>query len=502
MTSCQTRSYASYFATLEAEYVIARILIALDRQNTRRNLKKLLSRPDVIVDFPKSRANLWQRIGRETCDLVVVERSLIPEPTKESLGRYKSLLNAPSLVVLVEKDDPDDRMNLTTDGCDAILNVGLPPAELAEAISAIMERHLELSRKAFSMRSVRQPPRLDDFVSESPIMKEFMDLVQLVAGSKTSLLITGETGVGKERLARAIHNDNDRPGAFVAVNCGALPESLLESELFGHELGAFTGATRARRGCFELAHRGTIFLDEIGEMPQHLQVRLLRVLQDHEIQRVGGEWPFHVDVRVMAATSRDLNEMARQREFRSDLLYRLGVVNLKVPPLRERSEDIPALARSYVSHFAAETGREVDGISDEVLRALMRYDWPGNVRELINVIERAILLCKASRIELTDLPHSFHLNSVPANIPEYINIQDIEGLLLPQAWFEHPLREARGLLVTQFEKAYISSLLRETAGRMDATAQRAQITTRALFDKMQRYGLRKEDFKHNGNRKL
>ncbi len=480
--------------------MIARILLALNRQNSRRNLKRLLAKPDVIVDFPQKRLNLWEHIGRETCDLVVVERSLIPEPIEESLSKYKSLLNAPSLVVLTNKNDPDERVNLTAAGCDAILNAGLPPAELADTISAIMERHLELSRKALSMRSVRQPPRLDDFVSESPIMKEFMDLVQRVAASKTSLLITGETGVGKERLARAIYNGNNRSGAFVAVNCGALPESLLESELFGHEQGAFTGATRARRGCFELAHRGTIFLDEIGEMPHHLQVRLLRVLQDHEIQRVGGEWPFQVDVRVMAATSRDLHEMARQGEFRSDLLYRLGVVTLKVPPLRERREDIPALAKSYVSHFAADTGREAEGIGDEVLRALMRYDWPGNVRELINVIERAILLCKTSHIELDDLPHSFRMNTVSENLPENSDMRDLGSLALPQAWFEQPLRKARSLLVVQFEKAYISSRLRETTGRIGETAKRAQITTRALYDKMQRYGLKKEDFKNTNHK--
>ena len=480
--------------------MIARVLIALEKKKTRQQLKKLLSQPDVIVEFPSSRADLWGRIGQQNCDLVVVGRSLIPEPTGNSLTRYQDQLDAPALVVLVDNCDAEERNRLTAEGCDAVLSAQLPPAELAETLANILEWQMELSRKTMPLKRAAQQPRLNDFVSNSVIMKEFMDLVQRVVDSRSSLLILGETGVGKERLARAIHRDSGRSGAFVAVNCGALPENLLESELFGHEEGAFTGATRARRGCFELAHRGTIFLDEIGEMPHHLQVRLLRVLQDHEVQRVGGEWPLQVDTRVMAATSRDLDKMVEQGEFRKDLLYRLSVVTLKVPPLRERREDIPELARSYVEHFAAETGREVEGIEKEAMQALMRYDWPGNVRELINVIERAILLCKSTSIGVRDLPHTVRLSVDPVSLPATIDIRKIKEAVFPQSWFEHPLREAREHLVVQFEKAFLSNLLKQTSGRINETARRAGITTRALFDKMQRYGLKKEDYKKSSSR--
>jgi DNA-binding NtrC family response regulator len=227
-------------------------------------------------------------------------------------------------------------------------------------------------------------------------------------------------------------------------------------------------------------------------------VRLLRVLQDHEVQRVGGEWPIQVDTRVMAATARDLDDMVEDGAFRNDLLYRLSVVTLKVPPLRERKEDIPDLADSYIAHFAAETGREVTGIGEEALQALVRYDWPGNVRELINVVERAILLCKGSSIEVDDLPHTVRLSVDPASLPAVIDAQEIKEAVFPQSWFEQPLREAREHLVIQFEKAYLSSLLKESSGRIDETARRAGITTRALFDKMQRYGLKKEDYKSRG----
>jgi len=476
--------------------MIARILLALERQNQRRRLKKLLSRPDVLVESLQSRADLWGRIGRETCDMVIVGQGLFPDNVEKVIGERQGLLEAPALVALLEDDDAETRNRLTKAGCDAVLYTGLPTGELVDALQAILEKHLELSRSSMSFKRLRQQPRLDDFVSNSVIMKEFMDLVHRVVDSKTSLLILGETGVGKERLARAIHHGSGRVGSFVAVNCGALPESLLESELFGHEEGAFTGATRARRGCFELAHRGTIFLDEIGEMPHHLQVRLLRVLQDHEVQRVGGEWPIQVDTRVMAATSRDLEEMVRQVSFRDDLLYRLSVVTLKVPPLRERREDIPDLVDSYVEHFAVETGREVKGVTEEAMQALLRYDWPGNVRELINVVERAILLCRGSSIDVEDLPHTVRLAVDPASLPAAVETRDMDNAVFPKAWFQQPLREAREMLVAQFEKSYLSSLLRDTSGRIDETARRAGITTRALFDKMQRYDLKKEDFKN------
>jgi DNA-binding NtrC family response regulator len=326
-------------------------------------------------------------------------------------------------------------------------------------------------------------------------MADFMKLVQRVVGSGTSLLILGETGVGKERLARAIHRASGREGAFVAVNCGALPESLLESELFGHEEGAFTGASRTRRGCFELAHRGTIFLDEIAEMPSHLQVRLLRVLQEREVQRVGAEWPLKVDVRVMAATSQELEQQVRAGRFRSDLLYRLGVVSLEVPPLRWRREDIPELVQSYINHFAAELGRDVQSIEPAALEALQRHDWPGNVRELINAIERATLLCDGPRIAPADLPQAVlaAADTVACGPPEAGGAP--AALALPPAWHEQPLKAVREVLIERLERMYLIAQLEATGGRIDETARRAGITPRALFDKMQRYRLRKEDFR-------
>jgi transcriptional regulator with PAS, ATPase and Fis domain len=216
--------------------------------------------------------------------------------------------------------------------------------------------------------------------------------------------------VGKERLARAIHAESRRSkGPFVAVNCAALSESLLESEPFGHEEGAFTGATRSHRGCFEIAHKGVIFLDEIGELPNHLQVKLLRALQDREITRVGSEQSFQVDVRMMAATNRDPREEVKTKRLREDLYYRLNVVTLTIPPLRQRSEDIPDIVASYLPWLRPRVGRDVTSIAPEALEALAHYSWPGNVRELINVIERAMLLCEGEQIRLADLPDTIRL---------------------------------------------------------------------------------------------
>ena len=323
-----------------------------------------------------------------------------------------------------------------------------------------------------------------------------MYVVERVVASDATLLIMGETGVGKERLAQAIHGESPRSaGPFISVNCGALSESLLESELFGHEEGAFTGASRARRGWFELAHNGTIFLDEIGEMPKHLQVNLLSVLQTREVQRVGAESMVSIDVRVVAATNRDLLEEVEANRFRRDLYYRLGVVSLTIPPLRERREDIPKLLATMIEHFRTEIPHDVVGVSSRAREALCEYDWPGNVRELMNVVERAMLLTTNEEISPEDLPESISglvAGDVELPTPQ---VMDDENLQVPREWLTLPLRDAREKLVTEFERAYLASLLESTGGRIGETAKKAGIQPRSLFDKMRRHGLKKEDYR-------
>jgi DNA-binding NtrC family response regulator len=320
-------------------------------------------------------------------------------------------------------------------------------------------------------------------------MQALMRTARRVVSSSTSILLLGETGVGKEWMARAIHQEGPRRDApFVAVNCAALPESLLETELFGHERGAFTGAVRSRRGHFELAHQGTLFLDEIGEMPVHLQAKLLRALQERTIQRVGGEQPIDVDVRIMAATNRDPAAELAAGRLREDVYYRLAVVSLRVPPLRERREDLPALATTYAERFARSLRREVRGIAADAMDALLAYAWPGNLRELINVVERATLLAAGTEITRADLPEEIGRAGVDV-VPMPAAVAAVRG-------GERGYAEARRAVLRDFERAYLADLLRAAGGRVGEAAARAGLNPRTLNALMRRHGLHKEDFKY------
>jgi DNA-binding NtrC family response regulator len=278
-----------------------------------------------------------------------------------------------------------------------------------------------------------------------------------------------------------------RRGPFVAVNVAALPEGLLESELFGHEQGSFTGAVRTHRGCFEMAHEGTLFLDEMGELPSHLQSKLLRVLEERKVVRVGGEAPIAVDVRVTAATNRDLEEEVRARRFRADLYYRLAVVTLTLPPLRERREDIPELARDHLDHFRVALGRDVRSLHPDAMAALVEHNWPGNVRELINVMERAVLLCPGPEIHREDLPRS--VTGPPATR------SGAAPFAPDDAWRDRTLSQARREMNAVFERTYLEALLRSCSGRVGEAARRAGINERTLYELMRRHRLKKEDFR-------
>ncbi|MFN0243947.1 MAG: sigma-54 interaction domain-containing protein [Planctomycetota bacterium] len=476
--------------------MLVRVLLAIDDARLRARLRRTLAQNDVLVESVENSERVWMELARAACDMVVVSRALVPDPVVESLQSFRSLPEAPEVVILDENDDPENRARWMAAGCHAVLAPNLSTTALRDVMHALLGRQRSAAAtKLFAGRSLTEP-RLSDFITSSAAMHTFMSLVNRVVASDTSLLILGETGVGKEHLARAIYAESPRAsGPFIAVNCGALPEALLESELFGHEQGAFTGATRSRRGCFELAHRGVLFLDEIGELPHHLQVKLLHVLQRREIQRLGSESAFSVDVRVIAATNRDIEAEVEEKRFRTDLYYRLSVVTLAIPPLRDRSEDIAVLVDSYLDYFRGHIRRNVTGITREALDALRRYDWPGNVRELVNIIERAMLLSTGEDIQLDDLPESIR-NLGPAYVPRVIPAGAVPGPdALAPALLRKPLRQAREAVLADFEMNYLVGLLRETNGKIGETARRAGIEPRSLFDKMKRFGLKKEDFR-------
>jgi len=471
--------------------MLLHIAIAIDESELKAKLIKLLARKDTLVTPLQQPKVFWKEIAGRAFDILIISRDFIGERALDEIRTLREPANTLTLIVLSDREDDEDRMGLIAAGCETIINPQLSIAKIRATLNTILEK-----RRLAAISSLyvpRTPPHAEitDFVANSPAMQRFVKNLPKIARSDSSVLILGETGVGKERLAHALHVESRRPkGPFVAIHCGALPESLLESELFGHEQGAFTGATKVRRGCFEMSHLGTVFLDEIGEMPLHLQSKLLRILEDNQVRRVGSEKAITVDVRIMAATNRDLEEEVKTKQFRRDLYYRLNVVSLTVPSLRERTEDIPELVESYIDYLGRRIGCTVSGIEEGALKALCRYQWPGNVRELINVIERAMLLCENDIITCDHLPKSITKPEVASD-----GKKSHEAGVWYEEMMDKPLKEARTSIFRNFEKEYLVRLLKSTKGRVGEVAKQAGIDSRSVFKKMKEYDLRKEDFR-------
>ncbi|SMC70767.1 sigma 54-interacting transcriptional regulator [Sporomusa malonica] len=316
--------------------------------------------------------------------------------------------------------------------------------------------------------------RLDKIITNSPKMQELCQDIAKIAQSNASVLITGESGTGKELIANTIHYNSKRnSGPFIKINCGALPESLLDSELFGHEKGAFTGAVMRRPGRFEQADHGTLFLDEIGEISPNLQVKLLRVLQEREFERVGGNKTIKTDIRVLAATNRNLAEMVKQGTFRQDLYYRLNVVCLSAPPLRERREDIELLAGYFLQKFTAENEKDIMGFDPDALKLLENYNWPGNVRELANIVERSVIMSTGSRIFPEDLPDNL----------KYSNDSD----LVSSFGFEKPEGKTLKEMIKKVECMFIKEALQRNQGNKAKTAKELGMSRRSVLYKIQEY---------------
>jgi DNA-binding NtrC family response regulator len=479
--------------------MLARLLLALSDPDLAQRIARVSTDPDLLVQVADQDVSLAESRARAAPDLVLVDRHCLGTrlPLDDAVSGLRLKGRKPEVLYLATDDTPEERASALAAGCLAVLDAGAEETTLEEALLSVVRGWREKAVQILELdQAAPEQLRLGDFVSQSPSMAKFMKVARRVCESNSSVLILGETGVGKERLASAMHAAGPRGSEpFVVVNCGAIPETLMESELFGHEKGAFTDAHRARRGHFEVAHGGTIFLDEIGEVPTHLQVKLLRVLQEKEIQRIGSEKPTTVDVRLIASTNRDLKEEMALKRFRPDLYYRLSVVTLRIPALRERREDIPLLAETYLTRFRLDLNATATRISPRTMEALLSYSWPGNVREVINVLERAVLLCEGDEITLDDLPEEI-TESLAA--PEMASLmEEAVGPVrdLDSKWFDQPLRQAKRAWSDAFERTYLNELLEATQGRISETASRAGIDPRSLYDKMRRHGLRKEDFK-------
>jgi len=468
-----------------------RSLVVASPGAERRRITAALHEAESLVKTADSVEAVRRQLSHQPIDLVVIEEAYLEGFSPELIAELRGLPEAPELIVLTEAENGTRQADLLAAGCFAALPVGVDDQALHGFLKALAERRLS-SAQAQLQPIPGEDYRLGDYATSSPVMRAFLKSARRISSRDCTVLLLGETGVGKGLLARSLHNEGPRfEKPFVSVNCGALTESLLESELFGHEKGAFTGADRSRRGHFELAHGGTLFLDEVTELPFHLQAKLLQALEDRKVQPLGSERTVDVDVRLIAATNRDLPVEVAEKRFRSDLFYRLNVVSLTLPPLRERKEDIPEVCQSYVDHFRVRIGVDVKGVASEAMQALVSYPWPGNVRELSNAIERAVIMTTAAEIRVEDLP---------------VEVQELAPRVLGELtaeiardadpeWLEKSWNEVRREVIEEAELRYLSGLLAATRGRVGEAAKRAGMDPRSLHQKMKRYGLQKESFR-------
>jgi DNA-binding NtrC family response regulator len=468
--------------------LILRVLLTSADSKLVEEVRALAGEEEMLLSVSRLPEEMWEHLRSKPCDLLVVDRAFLGADPARAFQTIRGIAPPPEAIVHLPENNAEERAEMLEAGALACIASDVERHTLFRTIRALIRRARTQAVREFLASEDAQGASLGESSSKSPLMQEFLRMARKVTASNSSLLLLGETGVGKEFFARAIHRDGPRRNMpFVAVNCAALPEDLLESELFGHALGAFTGAHRARRGHFEMAHMGTLFLDEIGELPAHLQVKLLRVLQERTVQPVGSEKAVRVDVRLMAATNRDLRADMESKRFRSDLFYRLSVVALVVPALRDRREDIPDLVSTYIEHFRCSLKRDVFGVRADAMEMLVRYSWPGNVRELANLIERAVLLSENQEITPADMPDDVRPRTGARDVLPSGFASD--GLL------DEPLQQARDRLVEVFERQYLERLLANSHGRIGHAALRAGITPRALYEKMRRFGLRKETYR-------
>ncbi len=400
----------------------------------------------------------------------------------DELMAFWDIFPAADIVAMTSNAHIREAVKAVKAGASHFLAYPIDPEELQYAVDSLHEAikrqsELDYLRDEFWKSDVREEIR-----TESPVMREVVRKIRLVAPTRSTVLLSGETGTGKSMLAKIIHSHSNRSESqFVSVHCGAIPDSLLESELFGHEKGAFTGATQRVLGKFEIANGGTILLDEIGTLSASAQIKLLQVLQDRTLQRIGSETAVEVDVRVIAATNEDLKDLCRRGEFRQDLYYRLNVFPIEVPPLRERREDVPFLTKSFIRSFNRTHVRDIKGVHPAVMPALQHYGWPGNVRELENLIERAFILEDTSVLGPASFPSEIFANLQP--VPEVASDTRLT------------LEEARRAGIDEIERRYLEAQLAAARGRIDRAAGSAGITPRQLHKLMRKYGLHKEDYK-------
>jgi DNA-binding NtrC family response regulator len=443
------------------------VLVADDEKNIREGLGKVLEIDGYKVFLAQDGEEALELLRRGDIDVMITDLKMPKLAGDELLRRAGADFPGLPVIILTGHGTIENAVQAMKEGAYDYLTKPVNMDRFLLLVQrALSNRELMLQHRALQ-EELQKRHQFSNIIGKSDAMKRIFEVVQQVSPSKASVLITGESGTGKEMIAEAIHYNSPRKDKpLIKVHCAALTETLLESELFGHERGAFTGAVARKRGRFELAHMGTLFLDEIGEISQSVQIKLLRVLQDKQFERVGGEETLDVDVRVIAATNRDLMEAIQEGDFREDLYYRLNVVNIHIPPLRERKEDIPLMVASFLREFSRENGKNIEALEPKARMVLYNYTWPGNVRELRNCIESAVVMSKSNIITVDDLPPHIRADSEPDT-----------------------LKLTTGLSLAEAEKEVIRATLAQQNGNKSRTAEVLGIGRKTLHRKLQEYGL-------------
>jgi two-component system response regulator AtoC len=452
------------------------LLVADDDASIRSLLKQLLSEEGFTVLEASTGIEVVDMVKESSPDLVIMDVRMPELDGIEALSRVKATNPKTAVLIMTAFGSSNAAIRAMELGAFDYITKPFELDKISHTVKRVLDyqdliQEVEVLRDEIS--SLVQTERI---VGNSPAMQEVYKTIGKVAKADATVLITGESGTGKELVAEALHfNSNRRSGPLVKVSCAALPETLLEAELFGHEKGSFTGAMTQRRGRFEMADKGTIFLDEIGEMTVATQTKLLRVLQERKIERIGSNLPIKVDIRIIVATNKDLQKQVEQQKFRDDLYYRLNVINIHMPPLRDRKEDIPSLVEHFLAKHRYSATAQPAAISEEAIRRLMEYNWPGNVRELENVIERAVVLSRGQIITSRELPFGDH---EAGDGDEGEREGDAKG---DSSFFKKS--------VAQFEKDLIMKALRDANGNRSKAAEMLGIYRRLLYAKIKEYGL-------------
>jgi DNA-binding NtrC family response regulator len=449
-----------------------KVLIVEDEENERSGLAELITAWGYRTETARDGLEGLEKAAAWSPGIVLTDFRMPRMDGMELLQRLADQSQPIAVVLLTAQGNIDVAVDAMKAGAYDFIQKPVDPARLKQILqNAARQRGTALELEV-TRRKLRDAGELGAMVGSSRVMQEVFRLVEMVAPSTASVLITGESGTGKEMVARTIHELSPRKNKpFVAINCSAIPETLIESEIFGHEKGAFTGALERRAGCFELAEEGTLLLDEIGEMPIATQAKLLRVLEDRKLRRLGSKAETSVDVRVLAATNKVPEEAVASGQLRNDLYYRLNVFNIHLPPLREHKEDIPQLVEALLADMNAKHGRNVAGVSDAVLQAFHSHQWPGNARELRNMLERAVIVCDGALIEPKHLPPNF--GSVGVKAPA----SDGDGIRLEV-----------GTTVEEAEKMLILKTLAATNNNKTRAAEILGISLKTLHNKLKEYG--------------